>query len=350
MPHSHPTVHLSLVALAIACSTSLAVAQPAGFHEDFSGPTLDANWTQGGDLAGHPTIIAGSYEFTDAFGSPGVKLMRSTPGTLSSYVHEIEVEISPLLLAGAGGTQTDFKLKSFGQDGFMEIVLNSFGDMRVWHNDLNGNAGYLQGGSPAFNTDFADGDRLKIISAYDLTTDTLDVTFALNGDAALPLYSGGGIVGPIGDLITNFVEIELFKWGDNVPDQAIAAVDSWSLIPESVITCDFNADLACDVDDLNAMLTEGPLASGVPVMAGVTDLFDLNGDGELNLSDRDLWLAEAASFGGLGSPYRLGDANLDGIVDGQDFIAWNGSKFTATLIWDAGNFNGDSVTDGQDFV
>jgi hypothetical protein len=64
----------------------------------------------------------------------------------------------------------------------------------------------------------------------------------------------------------------------------------------------------------------------------------------------DLWLGDAASENSLGSPYKLGDANLDGFVDGQDFILWNGAKFSSTLFWDNGNFNGDEVTDGQDFI
>ena len=53
----------------------------------------------------------------------GTKLYRSTPGTLSSYTHEVEVILDPHRLGGGAGTQADFKLKSFGVDGFMEIVL-----------------------------------------------------------------------------------------------------------------------------------------------------------------------------------------------------------------------------------
>ena len=45
-----------------------------------------------------------------------------------------------------------------------------------------------------------------------------------------------------------------------------------------------------------------------------------------------------------------GDANLDGVVDGQDFIAWNDSKFLPGTSWVTGDFNGDGITDGQDFV
>lgn len=69
-----------------------------------------------------------------------------------------------------------------------------------------------------------------------------------------------------------------------------------------------------------------------------------------DLIDRADWLALAATENGLGSPYKLGDANLDGVVDGPDFISWNTAKFTANLLWSQGNFNADSDVDGQDFL
>ncbi len=45
-----------------------------------------------------------------------------------------------------------------------------------------------------------------------------------------------------------------------------------------------------------------------------------------------------------------GDANGDRTVDGQDFIIWNQSKFTAGNTWTTGDFNGDGLTDGLDFI
>lgn len=114
--------------------------------------------------------------------------------------------------------------------------------------------------------------------------------------------------------------------------------------------CDFDANGDCDLDDLNGLLGEGPIQGGVPVTPGVNDMFDINSDGLLDLADRDLWLATAATENGLGSPYKLGDANLDGTVDGFDFLAWNQHKFIPTLLWDFGDFNGDGIGDGLDFA
>jgi hypothetical protein len=44
------------------------------------------------------------------------------------------------------------------------------------------------------------------------------------------------------------------------------------------------------------------------------------------------------------------DANLDGVVDGLDFIVWNATKFTSVAAWCSGDFNANGVVDGLDFV
>ncbi len=45
-----------------------------------------------------------------------------------------------------------------------------------------------------------------------------------------------------------------------------------------------------------------------------------------------------------------GDADGNGIVDGNDFFAWNANKFTSGTDWLSGDFNGDGSTDGSDFI
>ena len=78
--------------------------------------------------------------------------------------------------------------------------------------------------------------------------------------------------------------------------------------------------------------------------------FDLNGDGIVDLADRDAWLAEAGNVNiGPGRAYLLGDANLDGRVDISDFNVWNSNKFTSGVYWCNGNFNGDTFVDVTDF-
>ena len=111
---------------------------------------------------------------------------------------------------------------------------------------------------------------------------------------------------------------------------------------------DFNADGVLDVADIDLLMEDIYLYS---IDRGNPNTFDMSGDGAVDLADRDAWLAEAGAMNlDSGLPYLVADANLDGVVDGQDFIAWNNHKFTATTDWSAGNFNGDSVVDGQDFI
>lgn len=111
----------------------------------------------------------------------------------------------------------------------------------------------------------------------------------------------------------------------------------------SVIDGDFDDDGDYDCHDIDALTTA--------IAAGSTDLsFDLTGDGDLNLADRDAWLAEGALANGFASPYLLGDANLDGTVNGMDFLIWNANKFTATAGWCNGDFNADGSVNGGDFL
>jgi hypothetical protein len=107
---------------------------------------------------------------------------------------------------------------------------------------------------------------------------------------------------------------------------------------------DFNDDGLYDLVDIDQLVAA--IAADTHAVE-----FDLTDDGLVDLADRDAWLVEA---GGVnlpsGNPYLLGDANLDGVVDGQDFIRWNSNKFTSIAAWSAADFNADGVVDGQDFI
>lgn len=107
---------------------------------------------------------------------------------------------------------------------------------------------------------------------------------------------------------------------------------------------DFNFDGQLDCQDVD-LLTEAVAGGSNP-----SD-YDLNADEQVNLEDRDQWLAVAGAVNlDSGSPYLPADANLDGFVDGQDFIVWNNHKFSATPKFCSGDFNMDGFVEGQDFV
>ncbi|MEM8681247.1 MAG: matrixin family metalloprotease, partial [Planctomycetota bacterium] len=79
--------------------------------------------------------------------------------------------------------------------------------------------------------------------------------------------------------------------------------------------------------------------------------FDLTGEDVVNSGDLMEWLALAGAANlDSGNPYLLGDANLDGVVDGADFLLWNDSKFTNTAAWCSGDFNASGTVDGSDYV
>jgi poly(3-hydroxybutyrate) depolymerase len=128
------------------------------------------------------------------------------------------------------------------------------------------------------------------------------------------------------------------------PNGFNAADTFWDFFMRSApVACDFNDNGQCDMNDIDELMME--ISSG-----GSASIFDLNGDSQVNLLDRDEWLVLAGAENLLcQSPYLLGDFNLDGLVDGSDFGIWNSHKFTSTGTWSQGDANGDGVTDGSDF-
>jgi hypothetical protein len=122
--------------------------------------------------------------------------------------------------------------------------------------------------------------------------------------------------------------------------------DNISFEPAPAVSGDFDGNGFYECADVDLLVSNIATGSG--------DLqFDLTGDNMVDEADLDAWRAEAGSVGGLtatGNPILPGDANLDGEVDGQDFVIWNSNKFTDTAAWCAGDFNADGSVNGQDFV
>ena len=118
------------------------------------------------------------------------------------------------------------------------------------------------------------------------------------------------------------------------------------LIDPNAISGDFDGNGLYECADVDALVAE--------IVAGTNNsTFDLTGDTLVNDLDLDAWRAEAGSVGGLtasGNPVQEGDATLDGLVDGGDFLVWNTNKFTDAPGWCAGDFNADGTVDGADFL
>jgi subtilisin family serine protease len=111
----------------------------------------------------------------------------------------------------------------------------------------------------------------------------------------------------------------------------------------SEIDGDFDDDSVFGCLDIDA-LTQA-IVSG-----GAVDDYDLNSDDTLTPADVLLWLTQAGERNlGPGRSYLVGDADLDGNVDGSDFALWNAAKFTATASWCNGDFDTNGFVDGSDF-
>lgn len=116
------------------------------------------------------------------------------------------------------------------------------------------------------------------------------------------------------------------------------------LFQTPLISGDFNRDGVYDGADVDALVAEIAAATHAT-------RFDVTGDNLVNADDLTEWLAMAGEVNLPGGGVFLpGDANLDGVVDGQDFVIWNTHKFTSLSSWTGGDFTADGVIDGQDFV
>ena len=104
---------------------------------------------------------------------------------------------------------------------------------------------------------------------------------------------------------------------------------------------DFNADgvLGCvDIDQLIVQIVSG----------GEDPVFDVTGDGQIDLDDVDNWLASAAVANGLSGAYFPGDANLDGKVDVNDLNVIGLSWLQNATGWCSGDFTADGVVNSGD--
>ena len=161
--------------------------------------------------------------------------------------------------------------------------------------------------------------------------------------SAMPHDSGAGelltmdfVVEPTAPMGTTALDVE----GElNEGGLEIVSVDGDFTVPGG----DFNNDGLFNCDDIDALV--GEIAN-----QNHSSLYDLTGDGNVDLADRDAWLALAATANGLSSPYLVGDANLDGMVDAADFAIWNSNKFTSVAAWCAADFNADGFVDGRDLL
>ena len=109
-------------------------------------------------------------------------------------------------------------------------TLNSLGRVRMFHNDADGGSGNV------FNRQLLesplslrDGDRIRFRQVYVSGTDTLSVSYSLNGGSEVSLFSGNGIDGSFGNILTTRLEAEVFEFGVGAPSPLVK-ITSWKLL------------------------------------------------------------------------------------------------------------------------
>ena len=231
-------------------------------------------------------------------------------------------------------------------------VLNANGSVRASFSGPVSQVNIGDGGvaSPASNI-FGAGISISDTNGMVIpTVDTLPVVSGLGTNTLTLTFSGAGVAGgmlPAGSYNLNFYGNGIIANGraTDVANDG-SQIDGFFTQVLNVVagpSGDFNNDGNLDCMDINALTAE--IAAGTN-----TARFDLTNDGLVNLDDRDQWLV----LGGAanltsGNPYLLGDANLDGQVDGSDFGVWNANKFQTLAAWCSGDFNADGNIDGSDF-
>lgn len=112
------------------------------------------------------------------------------------------------------------------------------------------------------------------------------------------------------------------------------------LTPVSTLNGDFDNDGnhgTNDIDSLVSLIAGGSFDSA----------FDLNGDGNVDLADRDGWLS-IAGVSLIAEPLRVGDQNLDGRVDSADLGLLLNNFGNEDVPYSGGDLNADSFVNSAD--
>ncbi len=246
-------------------------------------------------------------------------------------------------------------LNFFGIDTFTYTVLDDDGEIS---NEATVTVTVAEvNDAPVANDDAADAQSVAVISV--LANDTAgamnetDQTLTVIGTS--DPADGSVVINPDGTLTytpdADFIGTDSFTYTvqddgttDGIPDPQAATATVVITVNGAPLPGNFNDDMLLNCDDINIL--------SAAIVASSNDLvFDMNGDGAINFDDIIEWLSVAAAENiGPGTSYMLGDANLDGTVDGEDFLVWNANKFTPNDAYCSGDFNADGFVSGEDFL
>jgi hypothetical protein len=317
-----------------------------------------------GGFAGHDGVTpgrngAGFLYTTDGGSSRDYRLYKNTgvqfieSGQYSDPYGELPPDVPPdpygnngdnaFLSAAYPGLDVGFALDPIDGQGPFQVGIQDDGDGGFqWMTmeiivDPNGIGAGI-------NTNVLGTAEVRLTSAASGTTVWMGTIDNTNGGATVNMTGAPALV--YADLFTSVADTPLFQFGifDNVLIEQLSS---------GVVDGDFDGNGLYQCNDVDQLV----VAIVDVLNGGMPDLnFDMTGDGNVDNADLDDWRADAGAgadapaLTASGNPIQLGDATLDGVVDGLDFIEWNANKFTSIAEWCAGDFNADGIVDGLDFI
>ena len=278
---------------------------------------------------GYFLVAEASFSGVNGFGTT----LGITPDLTTSFNFENEDNVTHLIVQGFNGTRGD----DFDTDNDGNVDLNI-----PWIDNMNilDAVGFVGDETPPTQTEFAYGAALGFedIGPDSSAPTTSDVPFILFRDET---------------------QSDVWQIGESslADPNTIDDTPGTRNVGTSPEPCDFDNNTFCNLADINMLLAQGNLVTGVSGGAP----FDLVVDGTLNQSDVTEWLSAAATHNGYDTPYLRGDTDDVGAtssdirdVDITDFNAL-GSNFNPNGMddmlgnWDQGNFDGDGDIDITDF-
>lgn len=226
----------------------------------------------------------------------------------------------------------------------MYVTNNTYAYLAV----AEGNDGQQPGNPPLFVKGPFEADdwfRLEIVGRDIQGAETARVPFYLadfrNGASIVVDQWTWVDLAPLGEQVASLA-FELSStdngmFGMNTP--AYFAVDNLTI---QTLPGDFDLDFqyACgDVDALVDAIVAGNHATN----------FDLNADELVDGQDLSMWLELAGAASSPTGVFLPGDANLDGGVDGADYLRWHQHRFTSAG-WCGGDFDASGSVDGFDLL
>ena len=268
-------------------------------------------------------VVPAPPEFTDAIGNSLIVVLSdslgSRWGSLEPLNEKTNSSFNIPIPEGATSFTYTYSYYAPPNDGFDE------GEDQLGHGTLRWNSSpdTIPGNNlDGFQTSFLAG--FTTVAGVS-TTNIFEGDIPTDGDGNLPTHvmpliglTNGSVAGSQSDRVGVFGYIDNIKLSFEVEGVELA--------------CDFDTDGACGLSDIDALMAA--------IVSGENDgSFDLNDDGTVTDSDRDIWLSDAATVNGGPGPYLLGDADLDGTVGTSDLnrvgLNW---RDTNAVQWSEGNF------------